>query len=121
MNRKQRINILAFAVITILVTAGYLGKRSLWHKGVVRGRQQLSQAMQDFRETGRLRDYSSWGATFIYTNCETLGGTNYQCAVAYNDPHFYSEGFLAITTNNAFIYFDKKHGPKLIPAEGPFK
>jgi hypothetical protein len=76
--------------------------------------------LKDIQETGALRDYGNSVRPFIFTNSVTVGGTSYQCVVAYDDPKFYGDGFLAATTNSVFIYLDKKRGPKLIPAEGRF-
>jgi hypothetical protein len=112
---------LIVAVVVVgLVTLGYLQSRSLWHAGVLYSRGVLRQALKDIQETGGLRDYGNSVRPYILTNSVTIGGTNYQCAVAYDDPKFYGDGFLAATTNNVFIYLDKKRGPRLIPAEGRF-
>lgn len=116
---KGAVIILAIAVIAFF-TLSYLEHESLWHAGVSYSRLELRRALKDIQETGGLRDYGNPDRPFIFTNSVTIGGTNYQCAVAYEDHKFYGAGFLAATTNNVFIYLDKKRGPKLIPAEGRF-
>jgi hypothetical protein len=112
--------IILVALIVGLCTLAYLQSRSLWHAGVLYSRLELRRALRDLQETGGLRDYGNSVRPFIYTNVVTVGGTNFQCAVAYDDPNFHGAGFLAATTNGMFIYLDRKHGPKLIPAEGRF-
>ena len=110
--------IIIVALIVGLCTLAYLQSRSLWHAGVLYSRLELRRALKDLQETGGLRDYGNKDRPFIFTNVVEIGGTNYRCAVAYDDFKFYGAGFLAATTNGVFIYLDKKHGPRLIPAEG---
>ena len=112
--------IIVLVLIAGLCTLAYLQSRSLWHAGVLYSRLELRRALKDLQETGGLRDYGNSVRPFIFTNIVIVGGTNYRCAVAYGDPKFYGAGFLAATTNGPFIYLDKKHGPRLIPAEGRF-
>jgi hypothetical protein len=111
---------IAAAVIAGLCVLGYLQSRSLWLSGVLYSRLELRRALKDLQETGGLRDYGNKVRPFIFTNSVTVGGTNHQCAVAYDDAKFYGRGFLAATTNYVFIYLDRKRGPRLIPAEGTF-
>ena len=87
---------------------------------MIYSRLELRRALKDIQETGGLRDYGNSVKPFIFTNSVTVDGTNYQCAVAYDDPKFYGKGFLAATTNHVFIYLDKKRGPRFIPGEGRF-
>lgn len=112
--------IIAVGVLAGYVTLGYLQSRSLWHAGVLQSRLESCQALKDIQETGGLRDYGNSVRPLIFTNSVTVDGTNYQCAVGYDDPKFYGAGFLACTTNHVFIYLDKKRGPRSIPAEGRF-
>ena len=107
---------LAILVVTLL-SPSHLQDRSLWRAGILYSRLELRRALKDIQETGGLRDYGNSLHPCNFTNTATAGGTNYQCAVAYEDPKFYGDGFLAATTNHVFIYFDKKRGPRLIPPE----
>jgi hypothetical protein len=112
--------IIVAVLVVGLLTLAYLQSRSLWHAGVIYSRLELRRALKDIQETGGLRDYGNSVRPYIFTNSLIVGGTNYQCAVAYDDPKFFGDGFLAATTNHVFIYLDKKHGPRLIPPKGGF-
>jgi hypothetical protein len=103
------------AIIFIALVAGllafvYIVARSDRHARIVYSRFELRRALQDLQETGSLREYTNslsinFSRPFIYTNIVTVGGTNYRCAVAYDEHD--DVGFLAVTTNGVFIYFDK--------------
>ena len=112
--------IIVSVLVVGLLTLSYLQGRSLWRAGILYSRMELRRALKDIQETGRLRDFGNSVRPYIFTNAVIVGGTNFHCVVAYDDPKFYGRGFLAATTNHVFIYLDKKRGPRLIPAEGRF-
>ena len=103
-------------IIVVVAIAGicafaYLQSQSLWHAGIIYSRLELRRALKDLSEKGALPDYGNSIRPFLFTNVVTIGGTNYQGAVAYDDPKFYGKGFLVATTNGTFIYLDKRHRP----------
>ncbi len=73
--------------------------------------------MNDMKEADyELRHYGSFTNQFLHskvyacTNCYTIGGTNYRCEFCGEHEWFRDRGTLAITTNQIFIWIDKKHG-----------
>jgi hypothetical protein len=115
------------AIIIIVLVVGlfglvYLDYHSIWQARIAYSRFELRRGLQDLQETGGLRNHTNLFSVeiprpFLFTNTVTVRGTNYRCALAYDDPTIHHLGFLAVTTNGVFIYFDKKRGPRLIPSE----
>jgi hypothetical protein len=114
--------IIFIALVAGLFAFAYFMARSDRHARIVYSRFELRRALQDLQETGGLRAHTNSLSIdiphpFLFTNIVTVDGTNYRCAVAYDDPIIHNAGFLAATTNGVFIFFDKKRGPRLIPSE----
>lgn len=91
--------------------------QSLRRSGVMLARSVLKQAQHQFVQTGRVEPNGSW-KPFIFTNQITVDGVTYQCSVATPIVRFDEEGVLAMTTNEIFIWVDKKRPPKIIPVSG---
>lgn len=59
---------------------------------------------------------------YSYTNRYVVEGINYQCEFAAERAEFRNQGFLAITTNQVFVWIDKKRGviPLIVRKTTPF-
>ena len=91
--------------------------RSLRLSRIMLGRAVLKQAQQQLTETGRVEPNGSW-RPFVFTNAVTIDEVIYRCSVATPLTGFDDEGIFAMTTNETFIWVDKKRAPKIIPTSG---
>ena len=113
--------IIFIALVAGLFTFAYLMLRSDRQAQIVNSRHELKIALKDLQETGAVHDHTTTLGTnivvvsrpFLFTNVVVIDGTNYRCAVALDDLWMRR---IAATTNGVFIFFDKKRGPRLIPA-----
>jgi hypothetical protein len=113
--------ILAVVVLAVLFTTFSLSYgRSLRTGGIVQGRFNLTLAYTNYLATGRIQPNGS-SLAYLFTNEVSIGATQYQCAMAIKATHCEDIGFLAMTTNQLFIFFDKKRGPVMIPSTGPYR
>ena len=76
------------------------------------GRSILNQELTNFIATGEI---FAKGHTFRYTNSFQIHGTNYTCALRFEDGKFAGAGSLAITTNKAFLWIARDGTVKLLP------
>ena len=115
--------------IAIMIVAGLLAlfvsyslsyPRSLRSAGVLIGRFNLQLAYTNYLATGKIEPNGS-AQPYLFTNIVSVGGTQYQCAVAIEMSYFQGDGFLAMTTNQQFIFLDKKRGPLMIPATANYR
>ena len=104
--------------IGALLFLGYMQSRGQWCAGILYSRMELKRALGDLRDHGSLQKRGNSTEPFIYTNILAIGGSNYSCVVAYDDKKFYGKGFLAVTTNEVFIFVHREKLPFLIPKTG---
>src|SRR5687768_9800683 len=101
----------------VLCAVSYLYGVSLRNAGIMAGRSFLRVAPNDFAELGYVTNvYSSSYRFWLSTNVVTIGGTQYQCYAGVSGGKFYDHGTLAITTNQIFIWLDRKRPAKIIDA-----
>jgi hypothetical protein len=113
--------IIFIALVAGLLTFAYLMLRSDRQAQIVNSRHELKIALKDLLEKGAVHDHTTTLGTnifvvsrpFLFTNVVVVAGTNYRCAVALDDLWMRR---MAATTDGVFIFFDKKRGPRLIPA-----
>jgi len=84
---------------------------------VMLGRSVLKQAQQQLADTGRVEPNGSW-RPFVFTNDVTVDGVTHRCSVATPLAGFEDAGLFAMTTNEIFIWLDKRRPPKIIPSSG---
>jgi hypothetical protein len=98
-----------------LCVLGYLTGVSLRNAGISEGRHFLRIAAKDLAEHGYVTNFSSSNyRVWLSTNVATIAGTQYQCFAEIGGGKFSEEGTLAITTNQIFIWLDRKRSPKII-------
>jgi hypothetical protein len=107
--------ILGFPVVLFLVIVGDEQFVSGKQECIRRDRESLLAALKNIQSGVLITNYDSPGmrpfdASRLRPN---IGGTNYQCILA-TDEYVWEYGLLAITTNQVFIWLDKKQGPKII-------
>jgi len=117
---KPAIIILAVLILLGSVVAYYVS-------GVARGAKiiiimnRLIQASEDLRKHGVFtNDIPTFCDIRAYTEQQSVGATDYVCALAATSPLFRGRGFMAITTNDVLLWIDKEHGAvQLSGGEGP--
>ena len=105
------------AIFAFLIFFSLSYGQSLRRSSVMLGRSFLKQAQQQLVQTGRVEPNGSW-RPFVFTNQVTVDGVAYQCSVATALAPFDDEGVLAMTTNETFIWVDKRRPPKIVPTSG---
>lgn len=73
-------------------------------------RNDLKDAHLQLKLNGGFTNHSKYTRVYAWTNEYAIGGTNYQCEFAGENGEFTSRGTLAITTNEVFLWIDKKGG-----------
>jgi hypothetical protein len=115
----KRIAVIAL-VLVLLVYIGisvvaYLYGISLREAGMREGMWILRIAAQDLATYGYVTNVSSTAyKVSLSTKAVTIGGTQYQCYAEIGGGKFYDEGTLGITTNQTFIWLDRKHPAKIV-------
>jgi len=112
--------LIAGGLLALFVSYSLSYPRSLRSAGVLIGRFNLPLAYTHYLTTGKIEPNGS-AQPCVFTNIVSVGGTQYQCAVAIEMSYFQGDGFLAMTTNQQFIFLDKKRGPLMIPATGHYR
>jgi len=105
------------AAFAFLMLYAHLDTMAWRNDRVIIGRVVLKHAQQQLSQSGRVEPNGSWHP-FVFTNDATVDGATYRCSVATPLVGFEDEGILAMTTNEMFIWIDKKRAPKAIPAAG---
>jgi len=82
----------------------------------------LKEAHIEAEQYGAFTNYFKNINIYSYTNSYVIKGTNYQCEFAAERAEFGNQGFLAITTNQVFVWIDKKRGviPLIVRKTTPF-
>ena len=70
----------------------------------------LKQADYELRHYGSFTNQFRYSRVYACTNCYTVGGVDYWCEFCGEQEEFSNRGTLAITTNQVFIWIDKKRG-----------
>jgi hypothetical protein len=70
----------------------------------------LKQAHLALQRDGGFTNFFRNVNVYPYTNLITIDGTNYQCEFAAEHDWFKERGLLTITTNEEYIWIDKKQG-----------
>jgi hypothetical protein len=73
----------------------------------------LKEAHLELQSYGTFTNHFRDASVYLYTNRLTIDGTDYQCEFALESDEFRERGLLTITTNEIFVWIDKKQG--LIP------
>lgn len=114
---KRLAILIAGGLLVLFISYSLSYPRSLRSFGVQVGRFNLQLAYTNYLATGKIEPNGT-ARPYLFTNVVTISGTQYQCAVAIEMSYFQGDGFLAMTTNQEFIFFDKKRGRLMIPASG---
>ena len=77
----------------------------------------LKEAHYELQKDGGFTNYFRNMNVYPYTNQLSVAGTNFQCEFAVESDEFRARGFLTITTNEVFVWVDKKRG--VIPLVSP--
>jgi hypothetical protein len=75
----------------------------------------LKQSQYEPQKLTSITIYYHGFSIYPYTNRFVIAGTNYQCEFAAESEEFNKWGFLTFTTNQVFVWVDKRHG--LIPLD----
>ncbi|HEY3930985.1 MAG TPA: hypothetical protein VGM58_01295 [Verrucomicrobiae bacterium] len=105
------------SIVGIVLVLALLFLLFLYGSATADRRARFINTMSDLKEahfelqkygafTNRFQDES----IYSYTNQFRINGTNYQCEFAVECADFQDRGFLTITTNEIFIWVDKKRG-----------
>lgn len=109
------IGILFGLCVLALLTVSYLYGVSLRAAGFIEGKGALKMAYKHYLEHGYATNFGNSYQLWETTNTVTIGGTNYHCVLTVDVAKFNDHGVLSMTTNEVFIWQDKKRGAKLIP------
>lgn len=109
------IGIFLLLCVLALLTVSYLYGVSLRAAGLMEGRGALRMAYEHYQEHGYTTNFGNAYDLWETTNTVTVDGTNHQCFLTVDVAKFYDHGVLSMTTNEVFIWQDKKRGAKLIP------
>jgi hypothetical protein len=112
--------LLGAGLVTYLLLVMMSYTQSLRSYGIVVGRYELHLAYTNLLATGELKA-NGFVKPYLYTNAVTIGGTQYQCAIGIELGQFQGAGFLTITTNQYFVFFDNRRGPIIIPGTGRYR
>ena len=109
------LSILAVLVAAFLVfaSAEARGDRRSQFISAING---LREAQIELHQSGGFTNYSKNMTVYLYTNRVTFDGSNYQCEFAVENDWLKDRGLLTITTNEVFVWIDKKRG--VIPLGG---
>jgi hypothetical protein len=111
----KRIAAIILLLFLGLFIVGYLCGVSLRQAGIIEGRMMLKIAAKDLAEYGYVTNvFSSSYRFWLSTNVVAIGGTQYQYYAEVGGGEFSDDGTLAITTNQTFIWLDRKYPPKII-------
>src|SRR6188472_2937805 len=117
---RRKIIIAVFVVAILLaVLMFYVAAhgQSFRMSQIMNGRVILKQAQQQLAKTGRVEPNGSW-RPFVFTNDAIVDGVTQRCSVATHLGGFEDMGIFAMTTNQVFIWIDKRKPPKIVPASG---
>lgn len=89
---------------------------ALRNNAIIVGKHELKSALKDYQERGYVTNYSSSSHVWLSSNVVNIAGQPYECFITVRSDRFLKEGTLSMTTNEVFIWFDTKRGPKLIKA-----
>ncbi|MGH7952036.1 MAG: hypothetical protein ACREFE_08975, partial [Limisphaerales bacterium] len=70
----------------------------------------LKEAHFELQKYGAFTNQFRYETVYPYTNRFAVDGTDYQCEFAVESEDFTNRGFLTITTNEVFVWVDKKRG-----------
>lgn len=101
--------------IVAVLTGSYLYGVSLRAVSLIEGKGALRKAYKHYSEHGYATNFGNSYSLWETTNAVTIDGTNYHCILTVDVAFFNDHGVLNMTTNEVFIWQDKKRGPKLIP------
>jgi hypothetical protein len=77
----------------------------------------LKEAHDELQKFGAFTNQFRYETVYPFTNRFVVNGTDYQCEFAVECADFTNRGFLTITTNEVFVWVDKKRG--VIPLVRP--
>jgi hypothetical protein len=113
-----------FIPVFLLIAVSIPGKLAGFKQVAMdRARASLTEALSDIHHTSGVlvfepKQYGNF-MIFSYTNIVVVDNRSYQCALAtapWNN-EYYSQGRLAVTTNQDFIWLDYRRKAKIIPAD----
>jgi hypothetical protein len=114
----MKIFIAAILVLALFLLVFLYGSASAERRAhFISTENALKEAHIELQKFGGFTNYFRDMNVYPYTNQLTTEGTNYQCEFAIESEEFKERGFLTITTNEVFIWVDKKRG--LIPLIKP--
>jgi hypothetical protein len=88
---------------------------ALRNAGIHEARGTLRMAAKDYAERGYATNYGSLHhQVWLSTNLVSIGGTQYHCFLTTTNGKFLDEGALAMTSNQVFIWIDRKRPPKVV-------
>jgi hypothetical protein len=89
--------------------------QSLRRASLIKGKNALRVALDEFNKGGRITNYSASDIqVWLSTNVVNIGGTQYVCFAQAGGGWGYEGGSFAMSTNQVFIWLDPERPPKII-------
>src|SRR6267142_3848774 len=103
-------------ILLVLIVLGLAGAYYVYYS-VARGAKflvimsSLNQASSDLKKHGAFtNDIPQFCDIYAFNEHYSVGGADYECALAAKSPLFQGRGFMAITTNDVLLWIDKDRG-----------
>ena len=107
---KIFIGIVVVALVAFLLVFMYGSATAERRARFINTMNDLKEAHIELQKYGAFTNHFRDASVYLYTNLFTIEGTGYQCEFAVESEAFKKRGFLTITTNEVFVWIDKKHG-----------
>ena len=112
--RRKWFKFYLLALFLVLIAFSHIHMRAMRRARIWNDRVILSMSYRNFAQNGVVTNYGGSTQPYIYTNVVAVGGSNYPCILAIGHPFYGGQGILAMTTNQVFIWLDRKRGAKII-------
>ena len=109
---------IAVALISVLLIFLYGSARAEARSRFINFMNALKEAHWELRHYGAFTNHFRHSTVTACTNSYFLRGTNYQCEFRGDPEEFRDRGFLAITTNELFLWIDRKTGAAALLQHG---
>ena len=98
----------------VLLAAAWLHGKAMTRAAMFNARVFLQDAYGSYQRTGTLMQHDDRPRVRIATNVVVIEETKYQAVLALDWPYFSDEGTLVVTSNQVFLWLDKRRGAKVI-------
>jgi hypothetical protein len=106
--RIKRFVAIATALLTLALLYIYAAGRSERIAKFINYKNDLKDAHLELHLGGSFANHYNHTVVHVFTNYYVIDGTNYQCEFVGENEDFKNWGRLAITTNQVYLWIDKK-------------